>query len=78
MAVHPDYQKEGHGNRLLKHLENKAWNLGIDTVFVLTTRALHWFREHGYKKSTIQKLHKKKKKAYNYQRNSRVFLKSSK
>ena len=76
LAVHPDYQKEGHGNRLLKHLEQKAWSLGLDSVFVLTTKALHWFREHGYSVSSIQELPITKQKAFNFQRNSRVYLKS--
>ena len=78
IAVHPDYQKEGLGNRLLNHLEQKAWSLNLNTVFVLTTKALHWFREHGYRKSSIQELPVSKQKTYNYQRNSRVYLKSCK
>ena len=30
LAVHPDFQKEGHGSRLLKHLEEKAWQHGME------------------------------------------------
>ncbi len=78
LAVHPDFQNEGHGKRLLKHLEQKAWSLGFNSVFVLTTKALHWFRENGYRKSSIQELPISKQKAFNYQRNSRVYLKSAK
>ena len=77
LAVHADFQKEGHGGRLLKHLEQKAWSQNLQKLFVLTTNALHWFREQGYQKSDVQKLPISKQKAYNYQRNSRVFLKSS-
>ena len=76
LAVHPDFQKEGHGARLLKHLEQKAWSQQLDKLFVLTTGALHWFREQGYCKSDVQDLPVAKQKTYNYQRNSRVFLKS--
>ena len=78
LAVHVDFQKEGHGSRLLKHLEQKAWSQNLNKLFVLTTNALHWFREQGYKKSDVQKLPISKQKAYNYQRNSRIFLKSPK
>lgn len=78
LAVHTDYQKEGLGNRLLKHLEQKAWSLNLSTVFILTTKALHWFREHGYRRSNIQELPVSKQKTYNYQRNSRVYIKSNK
>lgn len=77
LAVHPDFQKEGYGSRLLKHLEQKAWSQDLNKLFVLTTRALHWFREQGYQKSSVQYLPIAKQKAYNYQRNSRVLLKSN-
>ncbi len=76
LAVHPDYQKEGLGNRLLRHLEQKAWSFNLGCVFVLTTKALHWFREHGYRKSSIHELPVSKQKTYNYQRNSRVYIKN--
>jgi len=77
LAVHPDYQREGLGNRLLKHLEKKAWSHNLNAVFILTTKALHWFREHGYRKSSIKELPVSKQKTYNYQRNSRVYVKSN-
>ena len=77
LAVHTDFQKEGHGSRLLKHLEHKAWSQNLHKLFVLTTQALHWFREQGYQKSNVQDLPIAKQKTYNYQRNSRVYLKSS-
>lgn len=77
LAVHPDFQKEGHGARLLQHLEQKAWSQQLDKLFVLTTCALHWFREQGYCKSDVQHLPVAKRNTYNYQRNSRVFLKYS-
>ena len=76
LAVHPDFQKEGHGARLLKHLEQKAWSQQLDKLFVLTTCALHWFREQGYSKSDVQDLPVAKRNTYNFQRNSRVFIKS--
>ena len=78
LAVHDDYQKQGHGHRLLKHLEQKARSLNLPTLFVLTTRALHWFREHGYHKSSLEDLPVSRQKTFNYQRNSRVLIKSGK
>ena len=75
LAVHADYQKQGHGQRLLKHLEQKAQAQNLPTLFVLTTCALHWFREHGYHKSTIEELPVSRQQTFNYQRNSRVLVK---
>lgn len=77
LAVHPDFQKEGYGSRLLQHLEEKAWSTGIHKLFILTTKAVHWFPEHGYKKSNIKDLPIAKQKSYNYQRNSQIYIKTS-
>ena len=77
-AIHKDFQKEGHGSRLIKHLEQKAWSQGLSKLFVLTTQAIHWFREHGYQKSSLQDLPISKRNTYNYQRNARVYFKTAK
>lgn len=75
-AVHPDFQKEGHGSRLIKHVEKKAQAQGMQHILVLTTKALHWFHEQGYQTQAIKKLPVAKQKTYNYQRNSRILIKS--
>ena len=48
---------------------------GIKTLFVLTTRTAHWFRERGFKPANIEVLPIKRRQLYNYQRNSKVFIK---
>ena len=45
-------------------------------LFVLTTRATHWFIERGFAESTVDKLPNEKKGLYNYQRRSKVLVKS--
>jgi amino-acid N-acetyltransferase len=45
-------------------------------LFVLTTRATHWFIERGFAESSVEKLPKEKKDLYNYQRSSKVLMKS--
>lgn len=75
LAIHPDYRDQGHGNRLLKHIEDKAINQGIHTLFVLTTHATHWFIEHGFTPVTPAELPKAKQNLYNYQRRSKVLIK---
>jgi len=42
---------------------------------VLTTRTAHWFRERGFKPGDINDLPVKKRSMYNYQRQSKVFIK---
>ncbi len=75
LAIHPDYRDHGHGNRLLKYIENQATTMGIHKLFVLTTRATHWFIEHGFSEVTPAELPKTKKGLYNYQRRSKVLVK---
>lgn len=74
-AIHPDYQGMGYGTALLKRLETEAELLEIDRVFVLTTRTFHWFRERGFRPGTIQELPVARRRLYNYQRNSKVYIK---
>ncbi len=75
LAVHPDYRNTGHGNRLLKDIETRTIAQGIQTLFVLTTQATHWFIEHGFLETTLAELPKEKQDLYNYQRCSKVYVK---
>lgn len=75
LAVHPDYRDSGLGDMLLKHIESKARSLGNKKLFVLTTRTAHWFVEHGFEETGLEKLPKARLTLYNYQRRSKVFMK---
>ncbi|OGS94787.1 MAG: amino-acid N-acetyltransferase, partial [Gallionellales bacterium RBG_16_56_9] len=74
-TVHPEYQDMGYGTALIQHLENEAALTGIKHLFVLTTRTSHWFRERGFRPGALQDLPVARRKLYNYQRNSKVYLK---
>ncbi|KAF3977603.1 MAG: amino-acid N-acetyltransferase [Methylococcales symbiont of Iophon sp. n. MRB-2018] len=76
LAVHADYQKLDRGYRLLEHLQVKAKKLNIKTLFVLSTQAIHWFIERGFKEAKIESLPEQRKQFYNYQRNSKVLFKN--
>jgi amino-acid N-acetyltransferase len=75
LAVHPEYRNAGAGDRLLRHLEARARQAGIDRLFVLTTRAGHWFVERGFEPRDVADLPAQRQALYNYQRRSQVFLK---
>jgi len=75
LAVHPDYQNEGRGDRLLSWIEQQALALGGEQLFVLTTHTAHWFRERGFKATDLKALPGKRRSLYNYQRNSKIFIK---
>jgi amino-acid N-acetyltransferase len=76
LAVHPDYRSSGRGDSLLEAMERRARRSGIKRLFVLTTQASHWFRERGFHGADLSDLPVKKRNLYNYQRNSKVFVKA--
>lgn len=76
LAVHPDYRREGRGDTLLAAIEQQALALHIPRLFVLTTQATHWFLERGFQPAALEVLPPQRRSLYNYQRNSRVFLKT--
>ncbi len=75
LAVHPDYRGEQRGGRLLEFIEQRARQRGIGRLFVLTTHTPHWFLERGYRPAEIGDLPVARQMMYNYQRNSKVFVK---
>lgn len=76
VATHPDYRNKGLATRLLNHIEKLARTQGLSRLFVLTTRAAHWFQEHGFETASLDDLPAQKKELYNFQRNSKIFVKS--
>ena len=75
LAVRPEYQRRGYGEKLLEHGEVEARQLGFKNLFVLTTSAAHWFIERGFTEAAIGQLPEPKKSLYNWQRRSKVLLK---
>ncbi|SIS42817.1 amino-acid N-acetyltransferase [Neptunomonas antarctica] len=76
VAITKEYQGGDRAEMLLSAIEEKARELQLNTLFVLTTRTAHWFIEHGFAEISLEKLPGKKQTLYNFQRNSKVFSKS--
>ncbi|MDB5904086.1 MAG: N-acetylglutamate synthase [Betaproteobacteria bacterium] len=75
LAVHPDFRSQGAGERLLSEIENRARRMKLKRLFVLTTRAEHWFVERGFTEVDIEALPAPKRALYNWQRRSVVLVK---
>ncbi|MEP6878043.1 MAG: amino-acid N-acetyltransferase [Nitrosospira sp.] len=75
LTVHTDYRSTGCGDTLLKNIEARARSQGSNRLFVLTTRASHWFVERGFLETDVGELPKAKQGLYNYRRRSKVFVK---
>ncbi len=76
LAVNPAYRHGGRGDELLERIEERARAQGLKTLFVLTTRTAHWFRERGFVPSSVDRLPAARASLYNFQRNSQVFEKA--
>lgn len=75
VAVHPDYRKQGRAERLLREVEKRARAQGLHRLIALTTKAGHWFLERGFTAAATDDLPIARRRLYNYQRNSAVFVK---
>jgi amino-acid N-acetyltransferase len=76
IAIHTDYQKSTLGERLLLALEKQALQIGVATVYALTTVASHFFMERGFTEISVDELPQSRQELYNYQRKSKVFTKT--
>ena len=74
VAVHPDYRSSSRGEALLKRVAAQARQMGLEKLFVLTTRSIHWFQERGFTPAEVDVLPLQKQELYNYQRRSKILL----
>jgi amino-acid N-acetyltransferase len=75
LVVHPEFRNAGAGERLLTEIEARARRGKLKRLFVLTTRAEHWFVERGFDEVGVAELPAPKRSLYNYQRRSVVLVK---
>ena len=75
LIVHELYRKSGKGDALLGYLERKAYFMGIRHLYVLSTQSFHWFLERGFNEVSVDDLPLSKRKEYNYERKSKIFMK---
>ena len=75
LTVSPQSQGQGDGERILKRVEQRAKNAGLDSIFVLTTRTMHWFLKRGFVQADADWLPDARKRKYNWDRKSQVLVK---
>lgn len=74
LVSHPKYRRSARADNLVAHVERKAREQGLDSIFVLTTQSIHWFRERGFSHIDISELPAAKKEMYNLKRSSKVLV----
>jgi len=75
LTVSSQVQGQGDGERILKRVEQRARALGLESIFVLTTRTMHWFIKRGFVQVDADWLPEARKRKYNWDRRSQVFVK---
>ena len=75
LTVSPEVQGQGDGERMLKRVEQRARAQGLDSIFVLTTRTMHWFIKRGFVVVDPDWLPDARKRKYNWDRRSQVLVK---
>lgn len=75
LTVSEDVQTQGDGERMLKRIEQRAKAQGLESIFVLTTRTMHWFIKRGFQEVDPDWLPDARKRKYNWDRRSKVLVK---
>jgi amino-acid N-acetyltransferase len=75
LTVSPSSQGQGDGERILKRIEQRARALGLESIFVLTTRTMHWFIKRGFAPVDPDWLPDARKRKYSWDRRSQVLVK---
>ena len=75
LTVSPLSQGQGDGEHLLKRIEQRARSAGLESIFVLTTRTMHWFIKRGFVQVDPDWLPEARKRKYNWDRRSQVLVK---
>jgi amino-acid N-acetyltransferase len=76
LTISPNVQGQGDGERILKRVEQRAKAMGLKSLFVLTTRTMHWFIKRGFQQVDPDWLPEARKRKYNWDRRSQVLVKN--
>ena len=75
LTVSPQSQGQGDGEKILRRIEQRARASGLQSIFVLTTRTMHWFIKRGFVQVDTDWLPEARKRKYNVDRKSQVLVK---
>ena len=75
LTVSPLSQGQGDGEKVLRRVEQRARAMGLTSIFVLTTRTMHWFIKRGFQPVEPDWLPEARKRKYNWDRKSQVLMK---
>ncbi|MCO5590425.1 hypothetical protein L7F22_044395 [Adiantum nelumboides] len=75
LAVASECRGHGQGDKLLDYMENKALNMGLEKLFLLTTRTADWFVRRGFSQCTIDNIPEVRRAKIDLTRGSKYYIK---
>ncbi|CAL9187909.1 unnamed protein product [Musa hybrid cultivar] len=75
VTVSPECRGHGQGDKLLDYVEKKATSLGLERLFLLTTRSADWFVRRGFSECSIESIPEQRRKRINLSRGSKYYIK---
>ncbi|VVB09867.1 unnamed protein product [Arabis nemorensis] len=75
IAVASDCRGQGQGDKLLDYVEKKASALGLEMLFLLTTRTADWFVRRGFQECSIEMIPEARRESINLSRRSKYYMK---
>ncbi|CAL5084964.1 unnamed protein product [Urochloa decumbens] len=70
IAVSEECRGRGQGDKLLDYVEKVALSLGLEKLFLLTTRTADWFVRRGFSECSIESIPEQRRKRINLSRGS--------
>ncbi|KAF8664277.1 hypothetical protein HU200_054822 [Digitaria exilis] len=75
IAVSEECRGRGQGDKLLDYIEKVALSLGLEKLFLLTTRTADWFVRRGFSECSIDSIPEQRRKRINLSRGSKYYIK---
>ncbi|XP_072973055.1 probable amino-acid acetyltransferase NAGS2, chloroplastic [Typha angustifolia] len=75
ISVSPECRGRGLGDKLIDYVEKKASSLGLDKLFLLTTRSVDWFVRRGFSECSIESVPLERRKIINLSHGSKCYVK---
>ncbi|KAL6656871.1 hypothetical protein ACP70R_004651 [Stipagrostis hirtigluma subsp. patula] len=75
IAVSEECRGRGQGDKLLDYVEKVALSLGLEKLFLLTTRTADWFVRRGFSECSIESIPEQRRKRINLSRGSKYYIK---
>ncbi|KZV29893.1 hypothetical protein F511_17317 [Dorcoceras hygrometricum] len=76
IAVSPECRGQGQGDKLLDYIEKKASSLGLQMLFLLTTRTADWFVRRGFLECSIESIPEPRRNRIDISRRSKYYMKN--